>query len=374
MQVKSNNAPLTVAVQNDKILCHGVNENVNGTFSIAVTATNADGKTGQRDYPVVLDARDIISGFVKDVMEGQYATSKNPALSMTSGSTNNLSGWEKFDNGAKAPVDARGYFKTKLIPGNHLVEAFITNGTDSSLVATCDLGSGDQSFNPAVNTNAGTGWGLATLRNFYYVFNFRRPGIPEIDNKLKGIDLKHAKDYTYWIAQKETTLVTPAGQVYCPGMTPEQQDSVVSEIMKYFEWLPESMRPQIHKAGPSEDWPIYKKADGYYHPNDKILLINRKLPAGPPGTNNTFDDNNDCIVESAWIEFVIPFNNNVQMREIAAPLFCVNDDFSGVYSGKSPFDSQLPINSVNASAVKAIYLNALFPQGSDLNKYWKMPY
>jgi hypothetical protein len=196
VQVKSNNAPLTVAVQNDKILCHGVNENVNGAFSITVTATNADGKTGQRDYSVLLDARDVVAGFVKDVMEGQYATSKNPALSMTSDATNNLSGWVKFDNGVKTPVDARGYFKSpKLTPGNHVVEAFITNSTDSSLVATYDLSSGDQSFNPGVNTHAGTGWHLAMLRNFYYVLNFQQGNFPSsLEDKLKGIDLKHANE------------------------------------------------------------------------------------------------------------------------------------------------------------------------------------
>lgn len=372
VQVKSNNAPLTVAVQNDKILCHGVIENVNGTFYIAVTATNADGKTGWRDYPVVLDARDIISGFVKDVMEGQYATSKNPALSMTSGSTNNLSGWVKFDNGVKTPVDVRGYFKSpKLIPGNHVVEAFITNGTDSSLVATYDLGSGDQSFNPGVNTNAGTGWDLAMLRNFYYVFNFRRPGIPEIDNKLKGIDLKHAKDYSYWITQKDTLL----GSDRCLKMTPEEQDLVVSEIMKYYEWLPESMRPNIYKAKLNEDLPAIPYLEAW-KPKNGILLVLKKDPtqSGFPGNNATFDENEDGKLEAAMAMFRIPFIYNVQMRELAAPLFCVNDDWSGIYFGKSPFDSQHPIDSVNASAVKAIYLNALFPQGSDFNKHWKMPY
>jgi hypothetical protein len=157
-------------------------------------------------------------------------------------------------------------------------------------------------------------------------------------------------------------------------MTPDEQDLVVSEIMKYYEWLPESMRPNIYKAKLNENLPVDPVGSGWI-PKDGILLVLKKaLGPGDPGSNATYDNNKDGKIEAALLMFRIPFQNNAQMRELGAPLFCVNDDFSGVYSGKSPFDSQLPLNVVMPADIKAIYLNALFPQGSDFNKYWKMPY
>jgi hypothetical protein len=202
ISVKAGNPSVNVSVS-DSVRYSGVNADVNGSFPVTFSVSDGVNVT-DKIVPIVLAARDDIRGRAHDAMEGTLPASLKPELVMNAPFDLSKS-YLKID-GHSISMDANGNFTSpKLAPGAHALEVALVNmGNDSSFIATYQLPAGDRTFDPHVNTNAGTGRSLITLWNFYYIVNFRYNGIPEL--KLNGIDFSHANDYTGWISRKDTVI------------------------------------------------------------------------------------------------------------------------------------------------------------------------
>ena len=380
---------ISAVVAGDRIRVYG-GADMNGSHQFKVVATNTDGKTAERIYTGVWAPMDKIIGRIFDEMEAQYATGIRPELSLTTGTgTGNITdGFVIIDNGAKVKPDKNGVFSyPKIKGGPHTLQAFIagrnkvTGNLDSSFVATYDLPAGDQTFNAGVNTNAGvifsdgTNWPLAFFKKLLYVYNFKGFWSDADEGKLKGMNLQNAKQNTYWLTQDSikvgyrTDLPIPSDQI----------DNVKAQIMKYFSLLPEAWRPNVYVGKPGETQPLMKYARDttLFIPKPGFFTVAQLPPSDPAsGTNALYNSN--AIVIAGHLTFKFPSSENgAQMREIPAPIFNISDYFYHDFDGLSEFSSWVgdftPAKPTN-SGIKAIYLNGLFNQGTDFEKFWKMPF
>jgi len=385
---------ISAVVAGDKIRVYG-GVDMNGSHQFKVVATNTDGKSSERIYTGVWGPMDKIGGRAFDIMEGQYATGLRPELSLTTGvnAGNITDGFVIIDGGVKVKPDKNGHYSyPKVKGGPHTLQAFIagknkvTGNLDSSFVATYDLSPGDQTFDAGVNTNAGitfsdgTNWPLAFFKKLLYVYNFKGFWGPEDEGKLKGANLKVGNTYTYHIISDNT--ISPS---YL-GMSSIGQDSVEHEIRKFTDLLPPSWRPQIYKAKPGEAYPARGlPGDAPLRPRDNLLVVGRLNPDNPYGDGINFTYNKGSTVVAALIVFKMPFAPaGPQARELPAPLFCISDytpnwtpnvpDYRSEFDGISEFSTHIRAPPVTNSGIKAIYLNGLFDQGTDLEKFWKMPF
>jgi hypothetical protein len=156
-------------------------------------------------------------------------------------------------DGVAVPLDAQGNFKTpKLANKAHVLDVRLVNtSADSSFIATYNLKAGDQVFNPAVNSNAGTGLSLASFRKFLYLVQFR--GIKGIygsdEGVLHGIDFAHANEYTDFINAKDL----PLGLGFSRSDQNQLETWFNTEINAY---LADSNKVQIVKGNATDDPPM----------------------------------------------------------------------------------------------------------------------
>jgi hypothetical protein len=203
---------------------------------------------------IVFAPLDDVRGRVRDRFEGTYLASNYPAAVMRGPFT----GWVTATTGGgtlTVAVDAEGnYAFPKLPPANRTLRAFITNGRDSSFVATYSLAPGDQTFDIGVETNAGTGMPLGRLLSMYQLVNFQTTHATDHPGTLAGINLRNmASNYFYYLLGRDTMLFG----LNTRGFTREQQDWLVGEIQgRCFAHLPPGHRPLIVEGGLSDPIPV----------------------------------------------------------------------------------------------------------------------
>jgi hypothetical protein len=238
----------------DSVIYYLADRDDNGTKQAKVTVVDQKNRTMERVISVWFSPLDDIRGRVLDRFEGTYLASYHPAAVMQGPFT----GWVTATTGAgtiKAFVDAGGnYAFPKLPPANRTLRAFITNGMDSSFVASYPLSSGDHTFDVGVETNAGTGMPLGRLLSMYQLVNFRaRDGMTD-PGTLTGINLRNmASNYFYYLLGRDTML----WGLNTRGFTREQQDWMVGQIQaRCFAHLPPGHRPIMIEGGLSDPFPI----------------------------------------------------------------------------------------------------------------------
>ena len=243
---------------NDSVIYYLSNRDDNGTKQGRITVVDQKNRTVEKVIDIVFAPLDDISGRVRDRFEGTYLASYNPAAVMQRPFT----GWVAAVTGTKTvkvSVDASGnYFFPKLSSANHTLRAFITNGTDSSFVATYQLSPGDHTFDLGVETNAGTGMPLNKLLSLYQNVNFRTRDALPWNSCLVGINLRNgASDYKYYLLGKDTTITW----LNAKRFTAEQQNWLESEIRaRCFAHLPPANRPRIVKGGPNDPVPLVRSS------------------------------------------------------------------------------------------------------------------
>jgi hypothetical protein len=182
------------------------------------------------------------------------------------------------------------------------LRAFITNGTDSSFIATYTVPAGDRTFDIGVETNAGSGMPLWRVLDLYKIVNFRSWGSPAVPSWLTGIDLKNrASSYQFYLLGKDTLI--NGQQAY--GFTPEQQawiDTLVTNrILNYF---PPGNRPRIVKGGPNDPVPgrMQQTPTGYrFVPDAGVALVSALRQFVSFGMISINDLNNDGVYDNATI-------------------------------------------------------------------------
>jgi hypothetical protein len=167
----------------------------------------------------------------------------------------------------------------KLSPENHILRAFITNGTDSSFIANYQVSAGDQTFDIGVETNAGTGMPLDRLLAMYQLVNFRSRDGMTSPGFLTGIDLKYnAGRHVYYLLGRDTMLTW----LNAKHLTAEQQNWLESQIQtRCFAHIPSAHRPRIVKGGPSDPIPV-RAGSGFignppYVPSDGYVIVYASL-------------------------------------------------------------------------------------------------
>ena len=240
----------------DSVIYYLADRDDNGTKQAKVTVVDQKNRTVERVISVWFSPLDDIRGRVHDRFEGTYLASYNPAGVMQGPFT----GWVTATTGAgtaKAFVDAGGnYTFPKLPPADRTLRAFITNGKDSSFVASYPLSAGDHTVDIGVETNAGTGMPLGRLLLMYQLVNFRsRYGMTD-PGTLTGINLRNmASNYFYYLLGRDTML----WGLNTRGFTREQQDWLLGEIQaRCFAHLPPGHRPLLIQGSPSDPFPIKK--------------------------------------------------------------------------------------------------------------------
>ena len=295
ISVKTGNPSVIVTVGSDSIRYSGIDQDVNGSFP--VTFSVSDGKkVTDKIIPIVIAARDGIKGTAHDGKIGMPVESLLPGMILRP--PFNLSkSYLKID-GKLISMDVNGNFVTGKLPHiSHTLEVALVNmNGDSSYVATYTLPAGDQTFDPIVATNTGTGRSLANMNWFSYIVDFSE-GIYAgfaVDNMLKSIDWIHAKDYTIWISRKDTVYGTPPYAVHYGEFTTQEQDEVEQTIRNgIYQYLPDSLQPRIYKAALNEEWP--ELGD-----NTRAFLL-LKRTSGQPGTISTDIRLEDGIIRNAFI-------------------------------------------------------------------------
>jgi hypothetical protein len=211
-------------------------------------------RTVEKVIDIVFAPLDDISGRVRDRFEGTYLAGYKPAVVMQGPYT----GWVAAIAGTdtvKVPVEAGGrYAFPKLTSTNHTLRAFITNGRDSSFIATCKVSSGDRTFDIGVETNAGTGMPLRRLLLMYQTLNFRTRDTLPWNSCLVGMDLRNAAStYKYYLVTKNMT----SPWLNARSLTAEQQNWIVAAIQeRCFTHLPPANRPRIVKGDPNDPLPL----------------------------------------------------------------------------------------------------------------------
>ena len=236
---------------NDSVIYYLTNRDDNGSKQVKITVVDQMNRTVERVIDIAFAPLDDISGTVRDRFEGTYLAGYKPAVVMQGPFT----GWVAAITGldtVKVPVDGGGrYALPKLTSTKHTVRAFITNGRDSSFVATGQVPPGDRTFDISVETNAGTGMPLHRLLSMYQTVNFRQqPG----SSCLVGMDLRTgASGYQYYLVCKNITSPWLNAKTF----TAEQQGWLVDEIQaRCFSHLPPANRPRIVSGNPNDSLPL----------------------------------------------------------------------------------------------------------------------
>ncbi|MGB6650050.1 MAG: hypothetical protein WBG01_16095, partial [Bacteroidota bacterium] len=306
----SSEVPLETSIENDT-LKYKLNDNdLNGTYFLTLTVTDHRDRVVEREIPAIFEARDEISGTVRDILKGKYIETVSPWLIMQGA----FSGWVDVITGGdsiRVSVDANGQFTTpKLLPQEHWLKAFLTNGSDSSFVHTYTFSSGDRTVILDVNTNTGTddvgGKGSLPL----YVLNtlyeqaamFGQAENNVLVDKLRGIDLRrNGRDYTFWINAKDTSA---RGITYGAFTQSEQNllDSLITNGI--YAFLPSESQPNIYKAQTSDNMPlswIDLQGQQALSPRVGVVLIYRG--GGTSGTVTSFDYDNDLHIDAGMITY-----------------------------------------------------------------------
>ena len=180
---------------NDSVIYYLTNRDDSGSKQGKITVVDQMNRTAEQTVSIMFDPLDDISGTVRDRFEGTYLAGYKPVVVMQGPFT----GWVAAITGSdtvKVTVDAGGrYAFPKLASANHTLRAFITNGRDSSFVATSKVSPGDRTIDISVETNAGTGMPLHRLLSLYQTVNFRQHSG---GSGLVGSDLKNwPSNYAY---------------------------------------------------------------------------------------------------------------------------------------------------------------------------------
>ncbi|HTY58791.1 MAG TPA: hypothetical protein VMF59_08225 [Bacteroidota bacterium] len=238
----------------DTIVYYLTNPDDNGTKKGKVTVVDQKNRTEEKVIDIVFNPLDDISGRVHDRFEGTHLGSYAPAAVMHGPFTGWVESISAYST-VRVPVDAGGnYAFPKLFPANRTLRAFITNGVDSSFVATYQVAAGDQTFDIGVETNAGTGMPLSRLLAMYQVINFRSVNGMSQPGWLTGIDLKqNGPFYVYYLFGRDTAITWFNAHHF----TAAQEDWLESVIQtRCFAHLDPAHRPRIFKGGPTDPVPI----------------------------------------------------------------------------------------------------------------------
>lgn len=247
---------------NDSVIYCLTNRDDNGSKQGKITVVDQMNRTVEKVIDIVFAPLDDISGCVRDRFEGIYLAGYKPAVVMQGPFT----GWVAAIAGTdtvKVPVDAGGkYAFPKLTSTKHILRAFITNGRDSSFIATYQVSSGDRTFDIGVETNAGTGMPLRRLLSLYQTVNFRMRDTLPWNSCLVGIDLRNsASYYEYYLVDKNITSLW----LVAKSITAEQQGWLGDEIQaRCFAHLPPANRPRIVKGDPKDPLPLREGTTGGY--------------------------------------------------------------------------------------------------------------
>ncbi len=288
---------------NDSVVYYLANRDDNGTKQGKITVVDQKNRTTERVIDIVFAPLDDISGRVRDRFEGTYLASFNPAVIMQGPFT----GWVEAiteTERVKVSVDAGGHYALPKLPlSKHTLRAFITNGADSSFVATSQVSAGDQTFDISVETNAGTGMPLVRLLWLYQNVNFRgRDGLAS-PGWLTGINLKNnAAHYVYYLLGKDTMSTW----LNAKRFTPEQQNWIESEIQaRCFAHLPPTHRPRFVKGGPNDPVPLRGGSIGGYPialPYDGYVIVYANvLQQASDGQATLWDERYDGLYDCARI-------------------------------------------------------------------------
>jgi len=278
-------------VEQDTLRVSPSHGDINGSRGLQLVAIDDRGLRTERTVFVDIAPRDDIYGRVHDALEGTTAGTLNPALVLQGPFT---SGSYVAIDGVPVPLNGDGTYRAdNLEERGHILTAFVTNGIDSSFVLNVELRSGDQTFNPALHTNAGTGLDLRLLWDFYDEANMKLSG------RIGGIDFDHAESFVYYFPGKDS--------LDREGMIPEEQSTLESWLVnEIFPYLPPSQRPRIVKGNSADVLPGGLKrrpgGDTAWIPTNGYCIVWKKSSQTSAGAITLFnEDPVDDITESAQI-------------------------------------------------------------------------
>jgi hypothetical protein len=257
----------------DSVVYYLTNPDDNGTKQGKVTVVDQKNRIEEKVIDIVFNPLDDISGRVHDRFDGTYLASYAPAAVMHGPFT----GWVESSstyNTVRVPVDASGnYVFPKQFSVNRTLRAFITNGVDSSFIATYQLTAGDQTFDIGVETNAGTGMPLSRLLAMYQVVNFRSVDGLNQPGWLTGIDLKqNGPFYVYYLFGRDTSITWFNAHHF----TAAQENWLESVIQtRCFAHIDPAHRPHIFKGGPTD--PIPLTIGGGNIPSNRNVIVYANL-------------------------------------------------------------------------------------------------
>lgn len=258
-------------VSNDSVIYYLTNRDDNGSKQGKITVVDQMNRTVEKVIDIVFAPLDDISGCVRDRFEGTYLAGYKPVVVMQGPFT----GWVAAIAGTdtvKVPVDAGGkYAFPKLTSTNHTLRAFITNGRDSSFIATYQVSSGDRTFEIGVETNAGTGMPLRRLLSLYQTVNFRTRDTLPWNSCLVGMDLRNsASHYEYYLVSKNIISLW----LNAKSITAEQQGWLGDEIQaRCFTHLPPANRPRIVKGDPNDPLPLREESPYTMIPYSGYIIV-----------------------------------------------------------------------------------------------------
>jgi hypothetical protein len=271
--------------------------NANGLRQVRVTVVDHKNRIEEKVVDIFFDPRDDISGHVFDRLEGTYLASLKSVVVMRPP----YSGWvEAVTNGTTTRTSVNGdgsYAFPKIPSSNHSIRGFVTNGADSSFVASISVTAGDRTCDIGVETNAGTGMPLERLLALYQIANFRsRDGMGQ-PGWLTGINLRwDAVVYKVYLVGKDTSTYW----LHTKHFTPEQQDWVANQIVeRWYPHIPPALRPAIVKGGPSDPLPIKRIGPTDISPLTGYLIIYANLiPQVNDGRLGFWDERRDGVYTS----------------------------------------------------------------------------
>ena len=235
----------------DSLIYYLTSNSESGLKQGKITVVDQLKRTVEKVVEITFAPRDDINGTVIDRFEGTYLAGYRPVVVMRGPYT----GWVAAITGSdtvRVPVGADGRFAFPKLPSmKHALRAFITNGRDSSFVATSQVSPGDQAIDIRVETNAGTGMPLYRLLLLYENANFRQY---QWGVALVGMDLKSsASSYQFYLVCRNVT----SSWLTSKSFTTEQQNWLVDLIQtRCFAHLPPANRPRIVKGGANDPVPL----------------------------------------------------------------------------------------------------------------------
>jgi hypothetical protein len=238
----------------DSLIYYLADPDDNGAKQAKITVLDQKMRTVEKVITISFSPRDDIRGWVRDRFDGTHLASYAPSAVMQGPFT----GWVTATTGSgavKVFVDPDGrYAFPKLPPEGRTLRAFLTNGRDSSFVASYPLSSGDHTFDVGVETNAGTDMPLGRLLTMYELVSFRATHLSEHPGTVAGINLRNmASNYFYYLLGRDTMLFG----LNTRGFTREQQDWLAGEIQsRCLAHLPPGHRPIIIEGGSGDPVPV----------------------------------------------------------------------------------------------------------------------